>query len=326
MDASLPLAARAPRGPGRLRRLLSRDERLAARAGRGDERAFAAIQERHREALERYARTVVSDAQAREALATAMVGAFVALTNGRRDAPLRPWLFRIAHNAAISAVRFHHVAADGAGAEREPAIEVLAALPERQRAALVMRELSGLSHREIALALGTAVGAAREAIFDGRRSLIGPDGRGGAACEPVQRAISDADGGSAAVRRASVHLRECSACTAFADAIAARRGAFDVLAPMPISRPLAARRLVKAAGVAAAGVGTAFVLIQFAPTGVSTPSAPRLPPLQATPISSGSSLTPPASPPSAGATTATPTAGSGQAPLVLAPSSTRHTS
>ena len=44
-------------------------------------------------------------------------------------------------------------------------MERLRALPEPQRAALVMRELEGLSHEEIAAALGVSGGAARQAIY-----------------------------------------------------------------------------------------------------------------------------------------------------------------
>ena len=44
-------------------------------------------------------------------------------------------------------------------------MERLRALPEPQRAAIVMRELEGLSHEEIAAALGVSGGAARQAIY-----------------------------------------------------------------------------------------------------------------------------------------------------------------
>jgi hypothetical protein len=47
----------------------------------------------------------------------------------------------------------------------------LRALPEPQRAALVMRELEGLSHEEIAAALGVSGGAARQAIHRARTAL-----------------------------------------------------------------------------------------------------------------------------------------------------------
>ena len=49
--------------------------------------------------------------------------------------------------------------------------ERLRALPEPQRAAIVMRELEGLSHEEIAAALGVSGGAARQAIYRARTTL-----------------------------------------------------------------------------------------------------------------------------------------------------------
>ena len=49
----------------------------------------------------------------------------------------------------------------------------LRALPERQRGALVMRELSGLSHAEIATALGITAPQAKQAILEARRQPSG---------------------------------------------------------------------------------------------------------------------------------------------------------
>ena len=63
----------------------------------------------------------------------------------------------------------------GRGAERREELtelmERLRALPEPQRAAIVMRELEGLSHEEIAAALGVSGGAARQAIYRARQAL-----------------------------------------------------------------------------------------------------------------------------------------------------------
>jgi hypothetical protein len=47
----------------------------------------------------------------------------------------------------------------------------LQSLPEPQRAAIVMREMEGLSHEEIAAALGVSGGAARQAIHRARQAL-----------------------------------------------------------------------------------------------------------------------------------------------------------
>ncbi len=123
----------------------------------------------------------------------------------------------------------------------------LSELPERQRGALVMRELSGLSHEEIAFALGTSVGAAKQTIFEARRSLL--EFREGRAmvCEHVRRTISDADGRALRGRRVRAHLRDCSGCAAFAAAIPARGADLRAIAP-----PLPA---VAAAGLFARSLG-----------------------------------------------------------------------
>jgi DNA-directed RNA polymerase specialized sigma24 family protein len=52
-----------------------------------------------------------------------------------------------------------------------------------------MRELSGLSHDEIAVALDTSAGAAKRAIFDARRGLAEfAEGRA-MCCEEIQRCV-----------------------------------------------------------------------------------------------------------------------------------------
>jgi RNA polymerase sigma factor (sigma-70 family) len=231
------------------------DERLARLVARGNERAFALLYERHHQALYRYCRSIVrDDTDAQDALQSTFAGALIALRRGGRDAPLRPWLFRIAHNEAVSLLR-----------RRRPVVELSEAVPlatpsaadraferdrlsslvndlgelgERQRGALVMRELSGLSHEEIALALGTSAGAAKQAIFEARKALLElAEGRA-MACEEVRRKISDGDRRALRTRRLRAHLRDCAGCAAFAAAIPARRADLQALAP-PLA-PLAA--------------------------------------------------------------------------------------
>src|ERR671928_306377 len=90
------------RGPLRL----LRDERLAALTSTGDARAFAVLFERHHQALYRYCRSILRhDEDAQDALQSAMTRAFAALQTERRELELRPWLFRIAHNEAVSILR-----------------------------------------------------------------------------------------------------------------------------------------------------------------------------------------------------------------------------
>jgi len=265
MEAQMIVPARARAGRLPIRLSLVGDDRLARLvAGDGSERAFAVFYERYHQSLYRYCRSMLrNDADAQDALQSTMAGALVALRRGQRDAPLRPWLFRIAHNESVSLLRRRRpecelsdasecstVSVEERAEEREKLallVADLSELPERQRGGLVMRELSGLSHEEIAVALGTSVGAAKQTIFEGRRSLLEfREGRA-MACEDVRRTISDADRRALRGRRVKAHLRDCCGCAAFAAAIPARGADLRAIAP-----PLPA---VAAAGLFARSLG-----------------------------------------------------------------------
>src|ERR1700744_516515 len=82
------------------------DERLALAAARGDDAAFARLYERYAARLHGYCWTILrDDAHVQDALQSTWLKAVVALREGRRAAPVRPWLFRIAHNESISVLR-----------------------------------------------------------------------------------------------------------------------------------------------------------------------------------------------------------------------------
>jgi RNA polymerase sigma factor (sigma-70 family) len=224
------------------------DERLARLAAAGHERAFTVVYQRYHQPLYRYCRSILrDDADAQDALQSTFAAAFAALARGPRDVPIRPWLFRIAYNEAISVIRRRRPTADlsavsGAStastedqvaerAELRMLLHDLHKLTERQRSALVMRELSGLSHEDIAIALGTSVGTAKQTIYEARRSMFEfAEGRE-MPCDEIRRRISDADGRALRGRRVRAHLRECSACAGFAAAIPARSADLRALAP-----------------------------------------------------------------------------------------------
>jgi RNA polymerase sigma factor (sigma-70 family) len=264
----------APRVSARrvpVRHSLLSDERLARLVSTGDERAFATLYERYHQPLYRYCRSMLRhDADAQDALQSAMTGAYAALRRAQRDAPVRPWLFRIAHNESISVLRRRRPAAEltdelgGTVAsvedheERRAQLALLLAdlkeLPERQRGALVMRELSGLSHEDIALALDTSVGGAKQAIFEARHALSEfAEGRE-MSCEEVCRLVSDADGRVLRGRRVRAHLRECPSCSAFAAMIPSRGADLRALAP-PLPAIAATGLLFRIIGGSGAGGG-----------------------------------------------------------------------
>ncbi|MGI8801065.1 MAG: RNA polymerase sigma factor, partial [Solirubrobacteraceae bacterium] len=257
---SLPVAIPAPSASRRgLPHGMLGDDRLARAVGAGDERAFATLFARYHQPLYRYCRSLVGgEEDAQDALQATMLAALVALRRGQRDAPLRPWLYRIAHNESISLLRRRRPTDELADALASPSpspedhfagrarlgmlVADLHELPERQRAALVMRELSDLSHEEIAAALAITPSAAKQSIFEARRGLQ-DFGEGRAMpCEAVLRLISDGDGRALRGRRVKAHLRDCQGCAAFAQAIPARRVELAAIAP-PLA-PLAASTLL----------------------------------------------------------------------------------
>jgi RNA polymerase sigma factor (sigma-70 family) len=262
------------------------DERLARMVARGSERAFVSLYERHSEPLYRYCRSIVgNDADAQDALQSAFAAALVALRRGARDAPLRPWLFRITHNEAVSLLRRRRPVVELTEAD-EPAapstveralererlallVSDLRELGDRQRGALLMRELSGLSHAEISLALGISVGAAKQAIFEARRALLDLEEGRAMTCEQVRRMISDGDGRVLRARRVRGHMRDCADCAAFAAAIPARRAELQALAP-PLA-PLAATGIL--GGVLGAGSGHGAGEVGWLAAGAATKSA-----------------------------------------------------
>src|SRR4051794_41879226 len=96
--AQLPQA----RMPASALRLLG-DARLFRLAADGDTRAFEVIYERHHQALYRYCRSIVGNPEdAADALQSTMASALRAIAGEQRPIPLRPWLFRIAHNESVS--------------------------------------------------------------------------------------------------------------------------------------------------------------------------------------------------------------------------------
>ncbi|HET9720244.1 MAG TPA: sigma-70 family RNA polymerase sigma factor [Solirubrobacteraceae bacterium] len=276
MDAELahPIPARAVPLPLRL----LGDERLARLVGSGIEEAFTILYQRHHQALYRYCRSLVgTDTDAHDALQSAMTGALVALRAGRRDAPIRPWLFRIAYNESITQLRRRRPAAELV--EELPALEGLPEdaleqrtriarlladlreLPERQRGALVMKELSGLSHQEVAEALGLSIGSAKQTVFEARRSLQEFDEGRAMACEDIRRMISDGDGRSLRGRRVRAHLRDCTGCSAFAGAIPQREADLRAVAPaLPVVAAAGLLMRITGAGSGSGSGGSAGLI------------------------------------------------------------------
>jgi RNA polymerase sigma factor (sigma-70 family) len=163
------------------------DERLVALAAAGHERAFEAIVERYRRPLLRHCKRYLPEARAEDALQQALVAAWSALRRGDDVRELQPWLHRIVQNTSLNALRAagydyeqlrDTLAGDGGPAELaehsavlRQALAGLAALPERQREALLQIAVEGRSQNEVADELGLSHGAVRQLVHRARNRL-----------------------------------------------------------------------------------------------------------------------------------------------------------
>ena len=261
----------APGPPAGPLRLLS-DERLAQRAAGGDQRAFEAIYSRYHQSLYRFCLAMVGNPQdAQDALQNTMVKVLRALPGEQREIQLKPWLYRIARNESIETLRRRHdneelepeqaaIVGVAETAEARERLRTLLAdleqLPERQRAALVMRELAGLDFAEIGAAFGSSAAVARQTLYEARLSLRQLKAGREMRCAEVMRELSDADGRVTRRREISAHLRGCADCRAFREDIAKRHEGLAAIAPLPLA---ASAGLLHGAlgGSGAAGAGSA---------------------------------------------------------------------
>jgi RNA polymerase sigma-70 factor (ECF subfamily) len=136
------------------------------------------------------ARILGSREEALDVLQDAYVRAFDALTDGGFDGRSRvtSWLYRVVVNTSLDALRARRrrptvplpdaaaiISGSAGSAEARVALaelaRVLDLLPSDQRAALVLRELEGLSNAEVAEVLETSEGAIEQRLIRARATL-----------------------------------------------------------------------------------------------------------------------------------------------------------
>ncbi|PYO67247.1 MAG: RNA polymerase sigma factor SigM [Gemmatimonadetes bacterium] len=163
---------------------------LVARVRAGDRAAFGVLAERYAGVARRVARAVLGDPDdADDAAQDALLSALVKLDQYDPRRPFGPWLLRIVANAATDRRRRRKVrraesldpalVAGGtrpdAAAEQRALAErlrgALAELSERRRLAVVLFDVEGYSHAEIARILGIPEGTVRSEVFHARRRL-----------------------------------------------------------------------------------------------------------------------------------------------------------
>jgi RNA polymerase sigma-70 factor (ECF subfamily) len=162
---------------------------LIAQAQQGDRGAFGELVRCHREGVINVVYRMCGDANlAEDSAQEAFIRAWQHLPRYRPRSPFRNWLYRIATNVALDALRRERETvdvdsislathSDGPEAvmesrERgERVRQAVLALPPASRSVLVLREYEGLSYREIADTLGIPSGTVMSRLNYARNRL-----------------------------------------------------------------------------------------------------------------------------------------------------------
>ena len=129
-----------------------------------------------------------SPQDAEDAVQTAFIRALERIEQLRDGSPFGPWFYSVLRSTALNlrrreSLRTHEEIPRGAAGGSEPERELdrtlareevlaaLADLPEQQRTAVMLYDLEGYSHQEVAEILGVAVGTSRAHVHHGRNAL-----------------------------------------------------------------------------------------------------------------------------------------------------------
>ena len=220
-----------PTRPARLLRLAS-DERLVDHVRGGSEAAFEALYDRHHRGILAFCRHMLGSAEeAEDAVQHTFMAAYrdlvgvrqadpaarLALHDRPQPLPLRP--ARPPRAAARRRSTSSPTEDLSAEVQRRQDLRDLlrdvAALPDDQRAALVLAELGDVSHDEIAAVLDVPREKVKALVFQARSSLVASRDARDTPCEEIREQLANLRGGS--LRRTTLrrHLRECPGCREF---------------------------------------------------------------------------------------------------------------
>jgi len=167
------------------------DHALVRAASSGDMRAFEALYRSHSRRIYGVVWRLCGGqaARAEDLVQDAFIRAWQALPNFRFESAFSTWLHRLAVNTALMEIRgraggedreiddsaLEHTAIhDSAGQRTSDRIDLeraVATLPERARAVLVLHDIEGWKHEEIAAELGMAVGSSKAQLHRARNLL-----------------------------------------------------------------------------------------------------------------------------------------------------------
>ncbi len=254
----------------------------ALRAERPD--AYQRLVELYQTPLFNLALRIVQDREdARDVVQEVFIKALRSLPETQGRLHVRAWLYRVTINASydhLRAARRRPLPIEGAELDRPSPIdeirraelawlfgETLQTLPERQKVALVLKDVHGLPHSEIAEALGISRGSAEVLLFRARHSfrrrftaLCGDDDVA-QPCRFAEREAAHAVGaGLPAARRKRLleHARTCPACRRTIESWG------DAAVGLAVVFPLVS---LSEGTAAAAGIGSAATVCDVAASG-----------------------------------------------------------
>jgi RNA polymerase sigma factor (sigma-70 family) len=186
LDAAMTDSLQAPADAG------DGDHALALAAAGGDAEAFEALYRRHAGRVHGVVLRLAGwqRARAEDLVQEAFLRAWQALPQWRGEAAFATWLHRLAVNTALMDLRARRVrpvldgddddaldalaATDSAGHGTATAMDLdkaVATLPPRARAVLVLHDIEGWTHAEIAAALDMAAGSSKAQLHRARGLL-----------------------------------------------------------------------------------------------------------------------------------------------------------
>jgi RNA polymerase sigma factor (sigma-70 family) len=250
--AATAVHVRSP-DPARRRRLLLHvgDDRLVARVRAGDDAAFEIIYDRYYRGLLAFCGHMLGSRQeAEDALQHSFASAYRALRHGAGDIDLRPWLYTIARNRCLSALRAQRAQvcvgpiAAGAGpfegmpaqiqqrADLRDLVEDLQRLPDDQRAALVLFELGDESHEQIAAVLGVRREKVKALVFQAREALLRAREARDAPCVEIREQLAILSGRVPRRSMLRSHIERCPGCAQFEREVRHQRAALAAILPL----------------------------------------------------------------------------------------------
>ena len=246
----------------------STDHQLVSAVRRGDDRAFEQLYSRYQRRIAAYVCGMVKDyGRAEDITQEVFVSALRRMRQTERPIAFKPWIYEIAKNACIDAYRRGRRAEEisydaddrlspsdygrlvATGPEPDAAVDAkqdidhlcgaFGGLSDSHHQILVMRELEGLSYKDIGERMGMSRPAVESTLFRARKRLGEEydELASGARCLRIQAIIADSGAsglGIRAQRKLARHISHCQPCRRLAV-----QAGLDV--PVPARRRIAAR-------------------------------------------------------------------------------------